>query len=424
MALNAHPLKASLHHELHNRQFPQIRGNVALSHITVIHEGEKQAQQQHLADIARQHGVPVPATDSACYYQDFGEIDIRWEYHTEFSTYTFIRFNLGETPFQTSPWQRLAPDWTQHMPGKIISAVHMDTQDFVPFEKVASHIPPDSKSFTQCRVYTSNAELYCTQEPDDNGFEHILLNRRGLCLMQTGRIIRCVLELFSYRMMGLLALPTCKDLLPEVTTMEQTLANISLQLSDPHNNVAAQRKIQSDLSALSARLESTIANHQFRLEASLAYFQIVHHRITELQEKPIDKIPVLADYLNRRLTPAQSTCQSIKVRMLNLSERIDKASDLMRTRINLDVEAQNQCILKAIERRSCAQFRMQQLVESVSIVAVSYYLVQLLGYMVMIPESLAPHINEEVIIAGAVPITLIGVWLCFRRLRNYLNNRE
>lgn len=447
MTLAFHPLKSVLHQELQNRQFPQILGNVVLTHLTVLHKGDKQSQQQHLQDIASRHNVQGPDADSSCYYQDFGEIDIRWEYHTEFSSYTFIRFNTGEDLLTCPPWEKLPCDWKQSIPGDVIAAVHMDTQDLVSAEKIQQQLAPESTEFTQCRVYASSAELFCSQIPDKDGFEQVVLNRRGTCLTQTGRIIRSVLELFSYRMMGLLALPTCKQLLPDISIMEQQLAMISVQLSsvkqesnlkkesdlkqepDPkrkpghekNHKSPPQREILHSLSQLSAKLEAMIANHQFRLDAAMAYFQIVENRLNELKEKPLDPTPTLQEYLQRRLIPAKSTCQSIKDRMLNLSERIDKASDLMRTQITLEVEIQNQSIFQAIEKRTTAQFRMQQLVESVSIVAVSYYLVQLLSYMIIIPQTFENHINKELVIASSVPVTLGAVWLCFRQLRRMFN---
>ena len=119
----------------------------------------------------------------------------------------------------------------------------------------------------------------------------------------------------------------------------------------------------------------------------------------------------------RSLTPAIKTGKSIQQRTLDLSTRIEKTSDLLRTKINLKLEEQNQDLLKALNRRSHMQLRLQQLVESVSMIAISYYVVQLLSYMLVLPKSITDVVNKAQIIAFCVPVVVFLVFFVLQKIK-------
>ena len=412
-----HPLKQELNNELHHRQFPRIRGNVIISHVAITHNTNRDEQHQHLCQLLERFDQAPPATGASCHYADLGELDIRWEYHTEFSTYTIIRFNHSSSPFQKLPWAHLPDSWQQALPGDVLCALHLEVREHLEVEACREAFKY-SHSLTASRIAHSAAELWSSQSPANDGFERLIMVRNGLNLEKTGRFIRCILELMGYRKMALLSAPTCRALLPQTRAMELELANITRQINQ--SSGANEKAILEQLSTLSSVLESAIANHQFRFDASIAYFDIVEQRIEELQESELCNHNPLSNFLQRRLIPARSTCQSLKQRMFSLSLRLDKASDLMRTRISLKLEEQNQALLKALNQRASAQFRMQQLVEAVSMVAVSYYLVQLVDYMLVLPPFVLKWVSKEELLAASVPIVFACVWLSFRRLRRFL----
>ena len=83
----------------------------------------------------------------------------------------------------------------------------------------------------------------------------------------------------------------------------------------------------------------------------------------------------------RRLAPAMATCDSVASRQVDFSERVGRASRLLSTRVDIVREKQNQALLASMNRRARLQLRLQQTVEGLSIAAITYYGVGLVGYL-------------------------------------------
>ncbi|TQV87413.1 DUF3422 family protein [Aliikangiella coralliicola] len=412
-----HPLMSHLANEIHSRSFPRIQGAVIVSQATMLHyNSDKQAQINHLKLLAEKYDANLPNQETSCYYADLGELDIRWEHHSEFSTYTVIRLNNNEQAFECPPWHLLPLNWRQSLPGQLIAAIHLDVRENLPEASGLQKIFL-GHSLLASVVAENNAQVWTSFKTSDDGFERLLIIDQGLTQSQTGRLLRCLLELSSYRMVALLSLPVSRELMPQVAEMESELARITLLLSRLDEEECGEKNLLSQLSALSARLESIIADNQFRFDASNAYFELVTNRIAELNETEIPGKEMLSDFLNRRMIPAFRTGKSVTQRTLNISNRIDKASDLLQTRINLDLEEQNQDLLKAINRRSHIQLKLHQLVESVSMFAISYYIIQLISYTLVLPQHWQEKVSKELVVAASVPLVIFGVWFLLHKLK-------
>ena len=122
----------------------------------------------------------------------------------------------------------------------------------------------------------------------------------------------------------------------------------------------------------------------------------------------------------RRLDPALRTCTSVHTWMDDLSKRIERASDLLRTRINLTLQEQNRTLLATMNHRSHLQFRLQETVEGISVVAISYYLVGLIKYLLEgLPQELLV-VSKSVLLASSIPIVVGGVLLLTRQIKHRL----
>ena len=83
----------------------------------------------------------------------------------------------------------------------------------------------------------------------------------------------------------------------------------------------------------------------------------------------------------------------------------------------VDDEKQNRDLLGSMNRRTKLQLRLQQTVEGLSVVAISYYAVALLAY----PIKAWPGIDHERTIALSVPIVLLSVALFVSRMRRHFS---
>jgi len=103
------------------------------------------------------------------------------------------------------------------------------------------------------------------------------------------------------------------------------------------------------------------------------YHQLVVTRLEELNGDEFSGHLTIGEFMTRRLTPAVKTCESVSDRLEDLSRRVDRASDTMRTRVELALQNQNQELLSAMNRRSKIQLMMQHTVKGLSVLAISYY---------------------------------------------------
>ena len=101
--------------------------------------------------------------------------------------------------------------------------------------------------------------------------------------------------------------------------------------------------------------------------------------------------------------------------------RAARAGELLRTRVDVQRKGQNQALLERMDRRADLQLRLQHTVEGLSVVAISYYAVGLLGYAVY-PLAEAAGVERSIVIATLTPVVILAVWLAMRRVRARLHD--
>jgi hypothetical protein len=146
------------------------------------------------------------------------------------------------------------------------------------------------------------------------------------------------------------------------------------------------------------------------LDASVAL------RFEHFDEEAAAGYETWAGFLQRRLAPAMRTCRSVQERQENLSGKLSRATTLLRSWIDVEVEKQNRDLLASMNRRARLQLRLQQTVEGLSVAAVSYYVVGLIGYVVR-GSPAAEFVRPEIVTAVSVPFVVVAIWLLVRRIR-------
>jgi uncharacterized membrane-anchored protein len=91
---------------------------------------------------------------------------------------------------------------------------------------------------------------------------------------------------------------------------------------------------------------------------------------------------------------------------------------LLQTRVEIAREAQNSQLLASMEKRSKHQLHLQQAVEGLSIVAISYYGIGLAGYVFKAMKTLGMLNDVELATGIATPVILLMVGLLTRKIRN------
>lgn len=411
VGIDVHPWRAELYEELHSRPSPLVETPCSVSHIAVlIQQDERDTEHAHLGELCARFGAKAPDEGASCFYQTFGGFELRWERHTEFSTYTFIRRVLGDPLRQPSALTQIPGDWLATLPGKATTALHLafscaeTTLELAELDRYFEGQPLRGGVVGQGTAY-----IYSSFRLHSDGFGRIVIHARDLSPVRAGRLVQRVLEVETYRLMALLGLPVARAITPEVTAMEAELARINQALAQAQSE-PEQQTLLDELSDLAARVGRHRSDTTYRFAATNAYYKLVHERILELGEEKIPELQPVTVFIKRRLAPGIRTCNAVHNRLEGLSSRIGHASDLLRTRVELAIQGQNRELLTSMNRRSELQLRLQQAVEGLSVVAITYYLMGLLGYVY---EGLAwagLPFDKKIGFAIAVPLVMLVAW--------------
>lgn len=421
--LPLHEQRDALFNELHTRPFPLLEMGQCITQLAVLHEGrgvdEEYAHIRRLADVALDSALAGSVRFGAGEGQ--APYELRWERHTEFSTYTFI-LPASSQPFSGPALPPLPSGWLGALPGRVISGLQIELHPGSQAAPLtADTVRPwfDGHRLISSWVIGRKARIWTAYRLHADGLGRVLVLNEALNPCQLGRLVRRLLEIETYRMMLLLAFPLARSVAPEIADMGQELAAINARLTGIRG-LDDERQLLGQLSALAARIEQLRATTTFRFSAARAYYDLVLSRLKGLRETEEPGLQTLEEFLLRRLTPAYSTTQSISSQLNELSSRIDRASELLRTRIELGLEEQNQDLLKSMNRRSKQQLQLQQAVEGLSVVAISYYLVGLVKYMASALHAAGWVDKTDLLVGLMVPVSLLLVWLGINRLHRHL----
>lgn len=400
---------------MHVRRLPVLHSPCRLMQVlTVLGEHGAQLSHAHIAAIAASHGLMVAERAKYATFE-IGDTVIVWERHTEFASYTFCRLGSFDAPFDPAVFDAVATPVLADMPGQIIRATQIA---MLPPDAAAPDKPQlddwfEREALIVCDTVGGKARVLSDFRLHDDGFGRLLIVDQGLEGDEASQLIQRVQELGNYRNMALLGLPLAQQLTPEVSRLEQRLATLTKSVSE---RVSSDDDLLDELTYLSAELARLAAETRYRMSATRAYAQLSSDRLQALAVTPVRGYQTLTDFTERRLIPAVRTCDSFSARIEDLQQRAAWTSELLRTRIDIALAKQNRDLLASMNRRTQLQLRLQQAVEGLSVVAISYYLVALIGYVV----KAAPGIDHERTMALIVLLIAAGVAIGMRFLRKRL----
>jgi uncharacterized membrane-anchored protein len=415
-----HPERIALANEVHARPYEALHTPQRATYVAaVVDKEEREHELLHLAALCKHFGVTPPPATASHFSAMLGPVRVKWERHAEFSGYTFIVPGDGAQLFDKSASESLPDGWLPGIPGKTVVAAHAElvahTGHTPDIELVDEHF--DGKTIVGSEIGDGAGFAFTDFQIRSDGYVRFLVVDRSLVPRQAGRMLQRLFEIESYRVMALLALPLARAHAPRILAVERALASLAEQIAESHGG---DEPLLGKLTTLAADVESALVASQYRFSASRAYYDLVRSRIAELQERPLPGIQTIGEFMTRRLAPAMATCFSVSQRLRDLSERVAQASGLLSTRVEIAREKQNQALLASMDRRASMQLRLQQTVEGLSVVAITYYVVGLVGYLTKGLKASGLDIDPEVSIALAIPAVLILVAVALRRTRRKL----
>jgi len=395
--LRDHPLRQALIDEVHARPFARVTAPQRASHLALLTGEDPAEDRAQVAALCATHGVPLPGPEDTYLMADLGPFTLRWERHTEFSSYTFF--------------------------GQLLVGVHLEleTRDAPQRgEEVLTQLF-GTDNIAGSVVSGGGAAVWMDFAVRPDGFGRILLQDRGLRPRQAGRLVQRLFEIETYRILALLALPLARRHGPELSRSGERLTEMTARLA-AIEGLEDERRLLGELTRMSAEIEDMAATASYRFAAARAYDALVRRRVAELREGRFEGMQTIGEFLERRLAPAMATCAAVTARLEARSDRVSRASQLLRTRIDIALEAQNGELLRSMDRRARLQLRLQQTVEGLSVAAISYYLVGLVGYAAKAIKTTGVALDADLVTGLSIPLVVglvgFGVW----RLRRLVEN--
>ena len=422
-----HPQRFVLHNEVHARAPFNLTLPVRASHLALLLSNEEKTQErQHLLTLCERFGITPPEKNADHFSATFSSFQIRWEQHGEFSTYSFYVHDTPKDPFTDAALKNVPIDWISQLTGQVIVAVHAAILSAFDINYVGGAIDLASlssyfagNSVIGSKVTGGAASVFTDFRIHVDGFSRFLIINEDLRAEQAGRLLQRLFEIEVYRVMALLAFPIARELYPALNKSDRQLYKITNAMTLPDNNDAA---LLDELTTLAAEVENYISSNHFRFAAASAYYQLVEQRVNDIREVRIQGIQTLGEFIKRRMEPAINTCESISYRFTSLSERVSNASQLLRTRVDIIIERQNQGLLTSMALRAKMQLRMQQMVEGISMVAITYYAASLIGKIIEALHIVGWKINPGIVEGLSIPFIFIIIAISKKRIHKIIAN--
>ncbi|MEO0995896.1 MAG: DUF3422 domain-containing protein [Pseudomonadota bacterium] len=422
LTVRNHAQRLALNDEVHARPPVELASPCNLSHLAWISgPDDRELEWQRLAALAGQLDAPPPAADAKHYRADRGGLRLRWERHTEFTRCTFIVDGVSAEPFAESALTAVPGAWLAELDVELMAAVHVcltrEHEPSRPFADIARRYFAGNV-LVGSQIAAGAAIALTDFRVHDDGFSRLLVMNDAMPPQQAGRMLQRLLEIDTYRLMTLLALPVAQELAPFLNDSERRLASLSDALAG--SGRVDEQALLDELNSLEALSEYHQLHTGFRFSAAEAYYDLVARRIDELREQRIAGMQTYREFVQRRLTPALNTCRATAGRQHTLARRIARLTALLSTRVDIARQQQNQRLLESMDRRAKIQVRLQQTVEGLSIAAISYYLVGLIYYLARGVSAGGVPIDVEIVAALSIPLVVLAVALALRRVRRAL----
>jgi uncharacterized membrane-anchored protein len=415
-----HPQRLELNDEVHARPPEPLVAPSRLSYLALLCDAaQREAGWAAVVELCRRHGVTAPEQSVMHFTADLGPFRLKWERHTEFIRFMFMMEGETARPFSPPPIAALPEDWVAALPGQLMTAVHavLVRAEAAAFDaRVAAvdwfdgNMPVGSAVSGRAATALTDFHIHA-----DGFSRHVLLDH-GTTPWQAGRLAQRLLEIDTYRVMALLALPVARAAAPLLSASERELAQITAALVTARD--ADEPALLDRLTRLEAEIENRQSETRYRFSAADAYYELVQRRIDELREQRLQGLQTFQEFTERRLAPAINTCRSVAARQESLSQRVARATRLLSTRVDVTRELQTQAVLESMNRRARLQLRLQSTVEGLSVAAVTYYVVGLVGHAAeALEEAGIGHVKPDLAMGISIPVVALATWLGLHSLR-------
>ena len=425
-------LRRILSDELHARAFHDFDGAGRFIRFVFLINDAAAGFLEYVNAFLETEKSPPIAPESKFARVEFDDYAFRFERHTEFLSISFIQkgrmIRSGLLPEAFDPEAVGLPlDWARAAPATLFQAIWLEVGAKPPrtLNDARMLAMLDSRAVAANQFSDGAGQLHFAFDIDAAGFSRVALFNSDIPPSRMGRAVQRVVELETYRLLALLGFAAVRDNGGRLGEIEDIVGRITNELAEqiklPDGKVET---LLSTLTGQAADLEEIYSKTSYRMAATKAYESIMADRIAGLRLTRLIGFQGVRGFLNRRMTPALDSCHAFSERLAQLSARITRAGDLLQTQTEMIIQRQNRDLLTSMNSRTKAQLHLQQTVERLSIAAVTYYGVGLVGYLAKPLPLDRWGIDLIVVKAAFVPVIAFIVWLAIRAVKVRLASEE
>ena len=427
----------NIHRELHARTSIPINSPARIRHTAYYFSAEDNAARNKIIktfdDVLSQLKIKkenIRNEDRACFAEKSfgadGSLLLLWEIHSEFYSYTTILMPKKKdvkNPFDFKPYS---------LP--IFYTLGKKMLDLSILVMPGSKQDKNTKSFLRegtlygGHVLNGAAQVYTTFQINETGQERYLVLSGKLSPGRIGRLVRRLIEVENYYHLILLPLPEYKEHIARLRKKEKMIAKdseqIAIDLADKDIDTQKEHHWLVKLTRNLAELIRLTENMRFRFSAASSYYRIFNERLAWLREKTGENYQSINEFLTARVSPAVHNYENFIERSEALSSQLTALGNMIRTRINQLMERQNLKTLEVMNKRVKLQIKLQETVEGLSIIVLSYYMTSLSGYLFQAIEKITmlPG-GYKLWTALTIPVWFLTAFIISKRVKNIISKK-
>jgi uncharacterized membrane-anchored protein len=277
------------------------------------------------------------------------------------------------------------------------------------------------------RIFNEQTSVVTSFTPDEQGRERYWISV-GPSQGDPSRlkdIVDAIVRIETYYHLLLMQKPLSSAAIDQVYRFEQVHLR-QREIITSHIAHADSQALQRWLNTLTQDLLKTnrlAGKLHFELSASLPYDRIVHSTLASLAEKSLESYRPTSDYVLSGITGVSEGYQQLLKRIDTLRNGFEGIISIIRTRVDLIVEAQNLALLQSVDKTTKSQVLLQHTVEGLSVIVIAYYLAGLAGYVFKGLYELGWLGNANVASAVFVPIAIGLAFLITTVSKKYLHKK-
>ena len=418
--LKNHPQRLLLANELHARPFPKVTAPASCAYLAITSEGSTDKDRAVLVKLLALMGQKDETPEGSHYFGDLGTCKLKWECHTELVAYTLFVDRKDADLFADNPHALFPEEWIKSSNGQILSSCFLEVVGPIAQKAADDYVTQEffkcfkSESLAVNYVLGKEAVVASDFTIDEEGQVRLAVLAIGqVGENRLGRIVQRLLEIETYKSLSMLTLPVARDIFGHVGALNEELTSAVQTITEGEGT--SQDRLDALLS-VSAQIEYLQSQSAYRFSAVEAYSTIVTQRLEVLREERIQGRQTFSEFMMRRFDPAMRTCWSAQTRLRDISKRASRASDLLATRVTVRTNEQNRAVLHQMDKRAQLQMRLQETVEGLSVVAITYYAVNLATYL-LVPVAKALKFEKYQLSAALILPMILLVWLMIRQIK-------